>query len=105
MIVGRLLGWILIGCAIAALGLELVRYFDTGTYRVIAAGKLWFDLDRGSLNLTQAVLQRYVHPLAWDAALAPALQFPAWALFGVPGILFVWLFRRRSDREARRRAV
>ena len=100
MIVGRILGSILIACAIAVLGTEVVRYFDTGSYRVIAAGKLWFDLDRGSLNLTQAVLQRYVHPRVWDAGVAPILQLPAWAVFGVPGILLAWLCRRRSGRSA-----
>ena len=95
MIVGRILGWLLILCAITVLAIEVVRYFENGTYRVIVAGKLWFDLHRSSLNLTQAALQRYVHPLVWDAGVAPALQLPAWAVFGVPGILVAWLCRGR----------
>ena len=99
MIVGRILGWILIACAVLVLGMEIVQYFQTGTYRVTVAGKLWFDLDRSSLNLTQAVLQRYVHPLVWDSGVAPLLQLPAWAVFGVPGILLAWLCRSGRDRD------
>ena len=99
MIVGRILGWVLIACAIIVLGIEIVQYFQTGTYRVTVSGKLWFDLDRSSLNLAQAILQRYVHPLVWDAGLAPLLQLPAWAVLGVPGILLAWLCRSRRERD------
>ena len=95
MIVGRILGWLLILCALMALGAELVRYFDTGHYRVLVAGKLWFDIDRSSLNLTQAVVQRYVHPALWDNFFAPALLLPAWAVFGIPGLLLAVACRRR----------
>ena len=96
MVVGRILGWILVAGALAVFGIELARFVETGTYRVIAAGKLWYDVHRSSLNLVQAVLQRYVDPLAWDAGVAPVLQLPAWAVLGLPGILLVWLCRSRT---------
>jgi hypothetical protein len=95
MIVGRIIGWLLVACAAAALGFEVVRYLQAGEYRVIAAGQLWFDLHRGSLNLAQAVVQRHLHPLLWDAGVAPVLQLPAWAVLGAPGLLLVWLCRPR----------
>ena len=33
---------------------------------MVAAGELWYALDRGSLNFAQAITQRYLHPALWD---------------------------------------
>ena len=99
MIVGRILAWIFIVAAIAALGVEVVRYFQTGAYRVLPTGQLWFDLGPNGLTFVQSALRRHVHPLAWDAGVAPLLQVPAWAVFGVPGILLAWLCRGRHERR------
>ena len=99
MVVGRIIGWVLISCAVVVLAAELLRYFQTGDYRVIAAGQLWFDLHRGSLNLAQAVIQRYLYPVLWDAGVAPLLQLPAWAVLGLPGLLLAWLCRARPPRR------
>ena len=61
-------------------------------YRVIAAGELWFRLHPYSLNLSQAVVQRYIHPGLWDPLIVSILQWPFWSIFGAPGAVLAVLF-------------
>jgi hypothetical protein len=99
MLLGRLIGWLFIALSVIALGWEIVDSIDNGGWQITALGKLWFDIHPGSLGLAQVVVQRYVLPAIWDPVVITVLQWPAWAMFGVPGILFAWVFRRRrSDR-------
>lgn len=95
MIVCRALGWLLLALAIAALAFEGVNWLMTGEWRIFAAGELWFTLDPVSLNLVQAVTQRYLHPALWDPVAIELLQWPAWVIFGAPAILLLVLCRRR----------
>lgn len=98
MIVCRALGWLLLAIVVAALAFEGVDRVMTGTWRVFAAGELWFMLDPQSLNLAQAVTQRYLHPALWDPIAIELLQWPAWVLTGIPAILLIVLCRRRRRR-------
>jgi hypothetical protein len=92
--IAHVAGWMLLGAAIAALGTELGLASERGVYRPVAAGELWYSLDVSSLNLVQAITQRYLHPALWDPVLAAVLQWPAWSLLGGPGaalaIAFPW---------------
>ncbi len=101
MIVGRLIGWALIFAAMLILGYEAAGWIDSDTnvWHVRAAGKLWFDIHPGSLNASQAGIQRYVLPELWDPVIQTVLTWPAWAVLGVPGILLAVLFRRRRRRR------
>jgi hypothetical protein len=85
-------GWLLLGAAIAALGNELGLALEGGAYRPIAAGELWYRLDVSSLNLVQAITQRYLHPALWDPVIAGILQWPAWSLLGGPGAALIVAF-------------
>ena len=94
MIVGRVFGWIL-----AALGLAVLAwdYFSRGEAEAFSPsplGKLWFQLDAGSLNGLQAGVERYISADLWDFYLFPMLQWPAFLFFLVPGLLLVLLCRR-----------
>ncbi len=97
MIVLCVLGWVLALSAGFVLGTELVSFASTGKYHVIAAGELWFELHSGSLNLSQAVIQRYLHPWLWEPAIVTVLRAPASALFGVPGLALIglWVVKRK----------
>jgi hypothetical protein len=85
----RAVGWVLVCLAVAALGYEVLLATASGTWRMIAVGELWYTLDRGSLNFTQAITQRYLHPVLWDPILQSALTWPAWSLLGAPGVALV----------------
>lgn len=84
--IARVTGLGLIFVALAALGYEGLVAVQSGAWRMIATGEVWYALDVGSLNLVQAVTQRYVHPWLWDPMIQTALTWPAWSLFGGPGI-------------------
>ena len=94
LIAGRIMGWVLIAAALVLLGAQLVEWLEAGTYRVLALGEVWYRLDSGSLNLAQAVVQRYLHPALWDPVLITVLQWPGWLTAGVPGALLVVLYHR-----------
>ncbi len=98
MIVFRWIGWILIALAIAAAGHEVIASISGGGYRPFAFGELWYIIHRASLNLVQAVVQRYISPWLWDAVIATILLWPAWLVMGVPGLVIAWAARRRRER-------
>ena len=98
MRVGRLFAWLLIILALALAGLEVSEFFRTGAYESRSLGRLWFQLDRGSLNLVQAAIQRHVTPSLWDPVLVSVLKTPTWAAFAVLGglgALILWATGRR----------
>ncbi|MDA1101493.1 MAG: hypothetical protein O2967_21230 [Proteobacteria bacterium] len=94
--VGRMLGWLLLALALMAAGAEAVASLRAGAWQPLTLGQLWYDLDRGSLNLVQALVQRYLHPAIWDPGVIAVLQWPAWLVALVPAAL-VLLFTRRGS--------
>jgi len=61
-------------------------------------GKVWFTLSPETLNLSQAVIQRYISPELWDPGIIWFLGQPATVVFGLIALLFflaTWLFGRR----------
>jgi hypothetical protein len=87
------------GCAAAAAVLSLL----TGTGGV-ALGTLWHGAVPESLNLTQAVTQRYLHPAAWTHGILPVLLMPAAGVFmaitAVALVLFIatTMWKRRKTK-------
>jgi hypothetical protein len=96
MVVGRIIGWLFVLAAIAAAARDMVAWYDTGTYQAMPLGQLWFELDKASLNLVQAVIQRYLMPELWDPVIVSLLLAPAWSVFAVPAIVLLVLCRRRQ---------
>ena len=97
----RMAGWLLLLLAVAVLGYEAVAALDSGTWRVHALGEIWFAIDVGSLNLAQAVIQRYLWPFLWEPVITSVLLLPGWAVFGAPGLVLAWTGRTRRRRRAR----
>ena len=95
MIVGRVIGWVLVVAGIAILARDIIAWIDAGSLAFVVAGELWFTLHDGSLNLIQAVTQRYVWPPLWDPIAVTVLLWPAFLVIGVPGLILSWVFRRR----------
>ena len=97
----RFLSWVggaLIAGAAIALAYEAVVAFQAGHWRIIPAGEIWFKLDNASLNLAQAIVQRYLHPFLWDPMIAGFLQWPLWASLGGIGIALTMIFGSRRRR-------
>ena len=99
MIVGRVIGWIVLLAGAAVLVRDGLVWVDTKHWAPIALGQLWYQLNRSSLNLVQAVVQRYIHPFLWDPIIVSLLLSWAFAVLMILGVLLLVLFRRRNARR------
>jgi len=97
MIVGRVIGWIGLLAGASVLVRDLLAWFDTKHWMPIALGQLWYDLNRASLNLVQAVVQRYISARLWDGIIVHVLFWWAFAVLMVLGALLLLVFRRRKS--------
>lgn len=57
----------------------------------VELGTLWHGAAPESLNLTQAVTQRYIHPAAWTNVILPILLMPAVGVFIVIAVIALLL--------------
>jgi hypothetical protein len=94
--IGRLIGWIVLLAGLSVLVRDGLVWIDTAHWAPIALGQLWFDLSPSSLNLVQAVVQRYIHPFLWDPIIVSVLLCWASAVFIALGLLILVLSSRRS---------
>ena len=104
----RGIGWVLLLLAALVLVFAVVLLIGGTPIFSESGGEYWFKADSESLNLAQAVTQRYLHPSVWDPFIVNILLWPVagglgvvLAVFAVPGLLMVTLFRRRRRRLMR----
>ena len=98
MVIGRFIGWVLLAAALAVLAWEVWGALQTGAFTIHAAGQVWYDLHRASLNGAQAAIQRYLLPSLWDPVIVTVLTWPAVLVLGVPGVVLTLLCRNRGRR-------
>ncbi len=92
-------GWSLL-VAIIALVNDVTHSYQSGAKLVFASlGKDWSALSPATLNALQAGVERLVHPALWDPVLMSVLKTPAFAVFGVLGLVLYGfgLYRRRVN--------
>jgi len=61
----------------------------------VTVHRTWSAVSLTSLGAAQGAVQRYTHPAVWNWGILKILQLPAWALFGLIGIILAFLGRRR----------
>ncbi len=91
-IFARLLGILFLVLALVILAADLAaaaRGEGAGELRPL--GALWYAADPGSLNLVQAVIERYVWEPLWDPVLIGLLQVPGVYLFAGLGLILIAL--------------
>ena len=98
MIVGRLIGWVALLAGAAVLVRDGLVWIYTKHWAPLALGQLWYELNRSSLNLVQAVTQRYIHPSLWDPIIVSILLSWAFAVLMTLGLLLLAVFRKRARR-------
>ncbi len=102
MIIWRTVGWLFFLAGVAVLARDGIAWFNTKVWMPIALGQLWYELDRSSLNLTQAVVQRYISPFLWDRIILHILLCWAFAvLIGVGAAILLLARPKRAARFAR----
>ena len=89
---GRLIGRMFLTLSLILIGHEVLNALESGEYRLIALGELWFRIDKamgtGSLNISQAIVQRYISPWLgrmFSRTCSPRLA--GWCL-AFPGLLW-----------------
>jgi hypothetical protein len=98
-IVVRSIGLLLLAVALWAAVIQFRLWAETGRFIPLALGQMWFDRSPSSLNLVQAVIQRYVWPPLWDSVIVTVLRWPAWAVMGLPALILLILPMRRGPRQ------
>lgn len=80
------------------LGADAVRTIGQGTLSLKPLGQVWYEADAASLNLAQAVVERYLFPELWDPVVTTLLNWPAWVLpLALAGILAFFTWPRRRE--------
>jgi len=105
VIVRRVIGWIFVLAGLAVLARDATVRIDTGRWAPIALGQLWYELDRSSLNLVQAVIQRYVSPFLWNPVIVDILLCWTFAVLLAVGAVILLLTSRRRSRRIRSKIV
>ncbi len=96
MVVGRLIGWILLFAGLVRLALDVKAWIANRIWDPMALGQLWYEINRSSLNLVQAVIQRYLSAQLWDRIIVNILLWWAFAVLIGLGLIFLFFFRRRE---------
>ena len=94
MIVFRIIGWLILAFAAMNFGAAVLSYMDLGTWKPISTGQLWFNISPDTLNLSQAVIQRYVHPSVWDPIIIWILSQSAWLVLTIISVTILTIFRK-----------
>jgi len=95
----RILGYGLLAVAIIAGISDASSSIALSKIHLAPLGQVWFDLSPETLNLAQAVIQRYVHPALWDPVLQTVLTWPVWAVFAPLGLALLWIGAQRRRRR------
>jgi len=85
--------------AIAVALWEGAGLWEYGEWRIFLFGDVAFQLFPESLNLAQAVTQRFLTPWLWDPAIQTVLTWPAWPVLAGVGVAFLALARMRRRRR------
>ena len=93
----RAIGGLLLGVSAIVLIWDDMIVGGFEDWRPSSFGELAFRLAPEWLNLSQAIIQRYVSPWVWDPVIQTVLLWPAWPVLGALGLAFLGLhqFRRR----------
>ena len=101
MLAARIVGWVLLAIAGLFLLLGILLAVLGGSITELA-GVLWSQVHADTLNLSQAITQRYIWPPLWDPVAINLLLMPLWlavlipvAVFAVPGAALAFLVRGR----------
>lgn len=96
MLLLRLLGsWFLLLATLALVNDASRSVSSKAGFVSVSLGEHWFKLHVASLNLVQAMTERYVSPKLWDPAIVTILHMPAWLVLGTIGAGLFYLGRQR----------
>ncbi len=96
MAVLRFVAFLLIVTALMLLGADVVSMLETGEPKMRSIDLVWDLFAQGGAEGFHAWAQTSL-PGPLPEGLATLLSWPAWAVFGVIGVLLAVLFRQREE--------
>jgi hypothetical protein len=74
---------------------DATRWQATRQATAVSVHQAWSAVSPASLGSAQSTVQRYTHPVVWNWGVLKLLQLPAWAFFGLLGLILAFAGRRR----------
>ncbi|MCP4317961.1 MAG: hypothetical protein GY789_18545 [Hyphomicrobiales bacterium] len=90
--------------AVISAVVDMIKSIAASQVIITPLGADWYQLSSDTLNLTQAVIQRNVHPYIWDPVVQWILLQPTCSVFLVLS-LFFYMIAWRKPRPAGRFAA
>jgi hypothetical protein len=91
----RFLAGILLLVAVIFAVSDATGSLGTSRGAAVTVHRTWSAVSPASLGAAQGAVQRYTHPAVWNWGILKMLQLPAWALFGLLGVILAFVGRRR----------
>ena len=92
----RFLGLLLLALAFIFVIYDGMKSIADRTFYATAIGQFWTEVHASSLQAAQAAVERSVSGTLWSMAIAPLLEQPAAAVFGVLGTILIVLGRKKK---------
>ena len=94
----RLLAMISLSVAVIMAVLDGARSVAASAVSLKPLGISWFETSPDTLNLAQALVQRYLLPVIWDPFMIWVLNQPGFAVMGVLSLLLYIVGHKRKTR-------
>lgn len=94
----RLLAMIALCVAVIMAVLDGARSVAASAIKLKPLGVSWYETSPETINLAQAIIQRYLLPVIWDPAMIWVLNQPGFAVMGVLSLLFYIIGYKRKPR-------
>jgi hypothetical protein len=91
----RFLAGLLLLVAVVFAVYDATRAQMSGGVSFISMSETWSAAAPGSMKSARESVERRTHPIVWSGGVAQVLQLPAWAFFGLLGLMLAYAGRRR----------
>ena len=92
----RLIGVIFLAAAFILLMYDGAKSIADSRLYIYKLGQLWTDVHASSMQAAQTKVQSSLPAAVWDPLVTTLLNQPSWLVFGIIGVLFILLGRRRK---------
>ena len=92
----RFIGVIFLAAAFILLVYDGAKSIADSRMYIYKLGQLWTDVHTSSMQAAQAKIQASLPAQVWDPVITTLLNQPGWLVFGIIGILFILMGRRRK---------
>lgn len=97
----RLFSVLALAVAVIMAVIDATRSVAANDIVLTPLGSSWYAVSPDTLNLAQAMVQRYLLPAIWDPVVVMILTLPGFAVFLALSLLFYLIGRRPSRRLGR----